>query len=180
MRFIGPAPETGNVYTVQTGVSGGDALWDFSFSIDDQPNGVGSTTLGDYTYSLAITDSAGLLTPSPITFDPTTIADNDAWGPTGRTIGVTAASWGAQNSENLSFFPPIGFDPNAVDNYFLTLTEKDSTGAIDSTATIEIDAVGAATPEPGTIGLFGLGLAGLALISRKFARKSSARPGIID
>ena len=45
LRGKGLAPEVANRYTVPLGTSGIYALWNYTFSIDTRPNGVGTATL---------------------------------------------------------------------------------------------------------------------------------------
>jgi hypothetical protein len=164
LRYIGPAPEVGDAYTVPVGTRGGYALWDYSYSIDTQPDGIGSATLSDYTYLLTLTD---LTTSTTSSFDPLSIPDDAVYGPSGHGYGVNSPStqWGAQNAENLSF-PVVGipgFNPNATDSYQVTLAEY-SGGTLVNSDTIDVTAT---TPEPGTFFLFGAGLIGLGFVGRK-------------
>lgn len=164
IRYIGPAPEVGDAYTVPAGTRGGYAIWDYSYSIDTRPNGIGSATLSDFTYLLTLTD---LTTSTTSSFDPLSVPDDAVYGPSGHGYGVNSPStqWGAQNAENLSF-PVVGipgFNPYATDSYQVTLAEY-SGGTLVNSDTIDVTAT---TPEPGTIFLFVGGLMGLGLVGRK-------------
>jgi hypothetical protein len=164
LRYIGPAPDVGDAYTVPAGTRGGYALWDYRYSIDTQPNGVGGATLSDYTYLLTLTD---LTTSATFSFDPLSIPDDAVYGPSGSGYGVNSPTtqWGAQNAENLSF-PGVGipsFNPYALDSYQVTLSEYAGASLVNSD-TIEVTAT---TPEPATFYLFCAGLFGLALVARK-------------
>ena len=173
IRFQGPVdPGAGSsTYIVPTGIlSGGLPRWGFIFSVNTQYNG-GTAVLGDFTYTLNITDISN--SNSGPTGDPIRlIGDNSGFGSGGKTAGVTLNSqWGAQNSENLGFagFLP-GFNPLAYDDYEITFSAYDSGGSLIGTDTIEIDAE---APEPVTVLLTGLGLAGFGLASRQWRRLSS-------
>jgi hypothetical protein len=164
LRYIGPAPEVGDAYSVPVGTRGGYALWDYRFSIDTQPNGVGSATLSDYAYLLTLTD---LTTSATFSFDPLSIPDDAVYGPSGSGYGVNSPTtqWGAQNAENLSF-PGVGipgFDPNATDSYQVTLSEYSGDSLVNSD-TIEVTAT---TPEPATFYLLCAGLFGVGFAARK-------------
>jgi hypothetical protein len=164
LRYIGPAPAVGNDYTVPIGLLKGYAIWDYSFSIDTRPNGVGSATLSDYTYLLTLTD---LTTSATNSFNPLSIPDDAVYGQGGVTTGVGSPTteWGAQNAENLSFpgVGLVGFNPYATDSYQVTLSEFSGSTLVNSD-TIRVDA---ATPEPSTFFLFGSGLILLTFAARK-------------
>jgi|ERR1035438_9518066 hypothetical protein len=164
LRYIGPAPEVGDAYSVPIGTRGGYALWDYSYSIDTQPNGVGSATLSDYTYLLTLTD---LTTSAIFSFDPLSIPDDAVYGPGGHGYGVNlpTTQWGAQNAENLSF-PGVGipgFNPYALDSYQVTLSEYSGASLVNSD-TIQVTAT---TPEPATFFLLCTGLIGVGCVARK-------------
>ena len=150
IRHVGPAPEAGDEYFVPAGTSGGYAIWDYTFSIDTQPNGIGSATLSSYTYQLTLTD---LTTNATLSFNPLTIPDNALHG-----------SSGAQNSENFSFsgVGTPGFNPNLQDDYQITLSEYSGISLVNSDS-IQVDAE---SPEPGTFFLFGAGCIGIAFLAR--------------
>jgi hypothetical protein len=151
LRHIGPAPEAGDNYTVPLGTSGGYAVWDYVFSIDTQPSGIGSATLSSYTYLLTLTD---LTTGATQSFNPLAIPDNALYG-----------SSGAQNAEDFSF-PGLGtpgFNPNLPDGYQITLAEYSGSSLVNSDTIL----VNADAPEPGTIFLFGAGCMGIAFLARK-------------
>jgi hypothetical protein len=46
LRFVGPENIVGKTYTLPAGTAGGDALWDYTLSINTQYN-TGSATLSD-------------------------------------------------------------------------------------------------------------------------------------
>jgi PEP-CTERM motif len=168
LRFVGPVTPTGNVYDVPTGTAGGSALWDYTFSIDTQPNGVGTDTLSNFTYSITLTD---LNTLATLTGNPLAIPDDAGFGAGGKTNGLVAGEWGAQNSENFSFagLGTPGFNPNAIGSYTIELDEFNSDHHIVNSVEIQVNA---GTPEPASLFLMGGGLLGLGLIARKKAAKA--------
>ncbi len=126
------------------GAIGGDATWDFAFSVNTHAGATTGDTLSTYTYLLTITDLTTSVTNS---FSPTLIPDNAPVG-TAACHGCTynGANFGMQNAENLSFtgvFP--GFNPNAPDTYQITLAANSATNS----SSVQINVLVAA-PEPGT------------------------------
>jgi hypothetical protein len=161
LRFIGPIdPGAGsNIYTVPTGTSGGDALWNFGFSVNTDRYGLGAGFLDNYTYLLSI---LALTHNTWVSGDPLSIKYNSFYS----TGGIKR---GFQNSENISFAGSL-FDPNANDSYQITLSAFQAGLAVDS-VTIEVNAV----PEPSTVGLLAVLLLGLGIAARK-RRSSSCAP----
>jgi hypothetical protein len=164
LRGKGLAPEVGNKYTVPLGTSGIYALWNYTFSIDTRPNGVGTATLSSYTYSLSMTD---LTTGATRSYNPLNISDDAVYGPTGVTTRVTSPTkqWGAQNAENFNFagLGTPGFNPNSTDGYQITLSEYSGSSLVNSDTILVNDTA----PEPSTFFLFGTGLIAVAFIVRK-------------
>ena len=164
LRGKGLAPEVGNKYTVPLGTSGIYALWNYTFSIDTRPNGVGTATLSSYTYLLILTD---LTTGATRSYNPLSISDNYNYGPTGVTEYASSPTkqWGAQNAENFNFsgLGTPGFNPNSTDGYKITLSEYSGSSLVNSVTILVNDTA----PEPGTFFLFGTGLIGLVFIMRK-------------
>jgi hypothetical protein len=178
-RYIGPivpSPSNSNVYDVPLGattVAGKTgSAWGFDFSINLQPPGGSSLTLGDITALLTLTDVVNGTTGS---FDPFAgIPDNTAYGPSGKQScgGACApADWAVQNSEALSFgsintaFGDPLYNMNAMDTYIITLTVSGPGGQLASD-TIVVNAV----PEPTSMALFATGLAGLGMLRRRRRR----------
>ncbi len=165
-RFVGPITPSSNDYTVPLGTSGGDALWDFSFSVY-----TGTDSLSAYTYSLTITNQ---VTAATVTFDPATLLpDNSYWS--GAASGAETSTRnlstddGFQNSENLSFSflsSSLGFNPNSTDPYLITLAADPVDSASVDSVSIEVNPV----PEPGSISIAtgGLFLLGIVFIKRRF------------
>jgi hypothetical protein len=167
-RFVGPITPSSNDYTVPLGTSGGDALWDFSFSAY-----TGTDSLSDYTYSLTITDQ---VTNATVNFDPTLLPDNSYWsgGASGAETSTKSLSTedGFQNSENLSFSflsVPLSFNPNSTDPYLITLAADPDSGPVDSVS-IEVNKPASVVPEPGSISIAtgGLFLLGIVFIKKRF------------
>jgi hypothetical protein len=109
-RTRGVAPNVipiGNVYDFAAGGSGGNALWNFNFSVDLRPGAVGNLTLSQITTQLTVVDA---LTGATKTTETLGIPDNAGWGPAGKNVAIAnlTTDWGAQNSENLGF---AGFLP---------------------------------------------------------------------
>jgi hypothetical protein len=167
-----------DVYTVPAGNQDAThARWNYEFSIDLRPNGVGTLTIGDISANttLTVTDLTTSATATVNLF--TTFAfDDSGFGTTNGTTGANridestnlpgfTAGWGAQNSENPEFanFPLAGFNPNAADTYEFTLTVKD--GASNVLATDEMEV--AVAPEPSALILFGTVALGLLVFARR-------------
>jgi len=144
------------------------AAWNYEFSIDLEPNGIGTLTMADIDASLTIID---LTTSATATIDPLTyFPDDSAFGPSGKETPQQGTDWGAQNSENPAFasFPlAAGYNENAGDLYQFTLAVTNA--AHTSTLATDTIMVQVVTPEPAAAGLFGLGIAAIALISRRTA-----------
>jgi hypothetical protein len=159
-----------NTYTVPVGADPAHsprAFWNYEFSIDLQPLGVGSRTLADITAALKITD---ITTGATNTVNPLTYWNDDTGFATAgiKTVPETATEWGAQNSENPQFgdFPlnsKEAFDINAARSYQFDLTVSQR-GVQLASDTIIVNAV---TPEPHLIGLLGMAMTGLFFAARR-------------
>lgn len=158
IRYTGNAPEDGSVYYVPTGpttvpTKTGSA-WGWKFSVNTQAGG-GSLTVGDYDFTMKITD---LNTLANFSFDPTLIPDNYLQ-PGNPTAGF-------QNAESLhyaAFGLPIAYDMYAMHNYqFELLAQLKNGGDVEG---VSVTAV--TTPEPSTYALLGAGLLGLAFVRRR-------------
>ena len=167
IRFVGPVdPGAGsNTYNVPTGVNGGDALWDVEFSINTRAGG-GSNDLSAYTFSAQVEDLTDSVTGPSV--NPVTAGDS-FWDGVETNTFSPSTEWGAQNAENLSFGGGAllndEFDPNATDDYLVTLTATDLSNDTVITDTIHVDA----TPEPASIFSALAGLGSLALFGRRLS-----------
>lgn len=141
----GPVTPIGNVYDVPTGLKGGDALWNFDYSVNP----------GNLTGTYAVLSIINLATNQTATF-----TDSGATGPYGDATNGN----GYQNSENLEFSflgGPLGFNANANDAYDIILTVFSS--ADTELASVSIDV--AAVPEASTWAMMLLGFCGLGLLA---------------
>ncbi|MCB5226828.1 PEP-CTERM sorting domain-containing protein [Alishewanella sp. 16-MA] len=158
------------------------SLFNFEWSINVDPSSNGSLFLSQFTYLLQIDfdPSAGV---DYFAFDPINVPFLDhAFGDntTGNGRGTKAVnavgyeilrseSNVAQNSWNLGFFAPTGFDVQTQGMYTITLSAFDQQN--DRTASTSIDiiygAVPASVPEPSALMLMFGGLMGLGAVARR-------------
>jgi hypothetical protein len=170
-----------NVYEVAGGVQSGtsNALWNYEFSIDLQPNGVGSFTIADIANFTTLTVDDLTTGVSHTILLSALAGDDSGFGTTNGNTGpdriseasnpaAFAAGWGAQNSENPAFgnWPLAGlqaFDPNAPDTYLIELKVKTSADRVLATDSIEV----VVTPEPSAVILLATMVLGAFVLARR-------------
>jgi hypothetical protein len=181
-RYVGPVVPVGNEYDVATGATvvplKSGSAWGFVFSVNLNADGSGLLNLSDITTKLTMNDVGQGTTGF---FDVLGIPDNARYGAGGACTPTVAVPCGPassyfafQNSEALSFAAVAaalgdpGYDINADDTYIFKLDVFNNAGALLGTDTIKVVAgKGAAVPEPITLSLFGVGIAGIAVTRRR-------------
>jgi hypothetical protein len=156
------------------------ALWNYEFSIDLRPGGVGNLTLSDITATLTVTErDANNNVIATATVNPLThwVDDSGFGSGLGGASGITstgkdghanANDWGAQNSENLGFgdSPLAGaFNPSAAYTYEFALTVIDASGRTLGSTDMEVQV----TPEPSAVILLGTLLLAIFVFGRRKA-----------
>jgi hypothetical protein len=164
LRYIGPViPSSTNNYTVPLGTSSsppsGAAIWDFEYSVDFGTSGLSTSNTAA---ALTVLNTANGQT---LTFDPSS-----------ALLGNATNGSGYQNAENLGFasfaflFPSFDFNPNAVDQYVITLSLDNATGTTLASVTENVNA----TPVPAALSLFAGGLGILGLFGARNRRRALA------
>lgn len=178
-RFRGGPNVTpvGDLYTFPTGTgSGGRAVWNYDFSVGLGSSGyrlsdfVGTGGSNLLTASLTITDvnTAFTATINPVIYWSDSATHNGSTAfQNGSGYGSPGTMIGEQNSQNLQFAdsPLAGdFNPWNGDTYLFNLKVSDSGGIIAS-VNMQVDAI----PEPASLTLLSLGLAGMTIVRRRKA-----------
>lgn len=159
---VGPALIDGSsgVYSVSAGfcmVGCGSpkATWNYEFSIHT----VDGSSLSNYLFRLGVDHDASAGTS--FTFEDPTVY----WGDNSQD-----GTAGIQNSENISFgdTPGGSISANATGLYdFMLLAYSQDGSRLLAQADMTVQ-----VPEPGSLALFGLGLAGLTALGRRKIRKA--------
>ena len=174
------------VHRVGQYMNNGRANWSFEWSINSDFNGSGGP-LDGLTYLIEI-DNDPTAGTNFLSFDPINsgcadhaLGTNATGNGGGTSYSCPAAGYAtditvlnvAQNSWQLNFFTgsPFfhAFDPDTLGEYTFRLTAFSGSTQIAQTE-ITVEAV----PEPGTLAIFGLGLAGLGCVRRRKAAAKTA------
>jgi hypothetical protein len=147
------------------------AAWNYDFSIDLQPNGVGTLDFNDITALLTVTDlttsQSGSVDPLSVAFAGDTVGFGNPAGTTSSHDGsATGSDYSAENSQNPIFsnFPVAGYNFGNGDEYQFNLQITDnSTSQVLASDTIDV----VVTPEPSTFILLGGGCLALFLFRRR-------------
>jgi hypothetical protein len=140
---------------------------------DTAPWTLTNTTTFDNILSLTLDGTPARLSDSGVVFDRTF---GGAVGTPGSALGKDANGSTSDASNGSAVYSNfVAVSPSApVEDIFTTLTIRFGNGlssGANAQFVADTDTVGVFVPEPGTIALFGLGLAGCAVVRRRFARR---------
>lgn len=173
------------------GQSASTAIWSFEWSINTNASGATGKTLDDYTYVLGLDSDASQGTNyamfdlindvnpgnGAVCWDHATgtnaaaspAVNCGALGAAATYTGLLASNNAAQNSWKPHWFI-AGFDPTVDGTYNIFLSAKDMAGAEVTRTDIQIivgQGGAAVVPEPASLALVGVALAGLAVSRRR-------------
>lgn len=159
------------------------SLFNFEWSINTDFDGSSGLALDDLTYLLSIDYDPTIERKTTVEFDLINLPFADHAIGTNATLNgdgtvatdpadysaLIAANNVAQNSWNLGFFEPAGFDPTSEGLYTITLSAYDGAGLVAGTSIDVLVGEAAPIPLPAPALLLGSAIAGLFMMRRRRA-----------